>query len=332
MKVLINCPSKFDLKSKNINSLGGIESLSICLAKELSKKNINITLSTICHKTIIKNTIKNIPINEIKKNSALYNFDTIISSNDASIFNYFKSAKKIFWQHNILQIEKAIRKKQFINIILNNPIVVFVSSYLKNKSSKLFFFKKKIVIPNFLMLPFVDKKINYKRQPIFIWSVQRDRGLDKTINMWVNKVYPFNKSAKFHIYGIKKLSNKYKDKYLVSKNIIFKGRVSKKELKNIYNKALAMICLGYDETFCLNALEANSCGLPVLTFGKTAVKDFVKHNNNGLIVNNYEELSFSISKILTQTNSMRKKFINNSIAKSNSYHINNIIKYWVKLI
>ena len=30
-----------------------------------------------------------------------------------------------------------------------------------------------------------------------------------------------------------------------------------------------MICLGYDETFCLNALEANACGLPILTFCKT---------------------------------------------------------------
>ena len=332
MKILINCPSKFNLESKNINSLGGIESLNICLAKELSKKKINITLSTNCHKTIIKNAIKNVPISKIKKNPELYNFDTVISSNDASIFNYFKSSKKIFWQHNILQVEKAIRKKHFFDIILNNPIGVFVSSYLKNKSSNFFFFKKRMVIPNFLMFPFIYKKINYTRKPIFIWSVQRDRGLDKTINMWVNKIYPLNKNAKFYIYGIKNLPSNYKDKYLASKNIIFKGRVSKKELKNTYNKALAMICLGYDETFCLNALEANSCGLPILTFGKTALKDYVKHKNNGLIVNNYNELSSSILKILTQNSSMRNKFINNSIAKSNRYNINNIIKYWVKLI
>jgi glycosyltransferase involved in cell wall biosynthesis len=332
MKVLINCPAKFNLKSKNIESLGGIESLNICLAQALSKKKIDVTLSTICHKTFIKNTLKNIPISKIKKNPELYNFDTIISSNDASIFDYFKSAKKIFWQHNILQVEKAVRKNIFLGIILNNPIAVFVSNYLKDKSSKFFFFKKKIMIPNFLMYPFIDKSINYKRKPIFVWSVQRDRGIDKTINMWVNEIYPFNKSAKFHIYGIKNLPNKYNNKYLVSKNIIFKGRVNKKELKNIYNKALAMICLGYDETFCLNALEANSCGLPILTFGKTALNDYVKHKNNGLIVSDYDELSACISKILTQTDSTRNKFINNSIAKSNSYHINNIIKYWIKLI
>ena len=38
---------------------------------------------------------------------------------------------------------------------------------------------------------------------------------------------------------------------------------------------MGMICLGYDETFCLNALEANSCGLPVITFGKTALNEMI---------------------------------------------------------
>ena len=44
-----------------------------------------------------------------------------------------------------------------------------------------------------------------------------------------------------------------------------------------------MICLGYDETFCLNALKANSCGLPIFTFGKTALNELIL-NNNGIIV------------------------------------------------
>ena len=34
-----------------------------------------------------------------------------------------------------------------------------------------------------------------------------------------------------------------------------------------------MICLGYDETFCLNAIEAMKMGLPVISLGKTALKD-----------------------------------------------------------
>ena len=48
-----------------------------------------------------------------------------------------------------------------------------------------------------------------------------------------------------------------------------------------------MICLGYDETFCLNAIEANACGLPVITFGETVLKDIIKNNYNGFIVKDY---------------------------------------------
>ena len=62
---------------------------------------------------------------------------------------------------------------------------------------------------------------------------------------------------------------------LFKKNIHFFGRISKNKLKEIYQKSMGMICLGYDETFCLNALEANSCGLPVITFGKTALNEMI---------------------------------------------------------
>ena len=52
-----------------------------------------------------------------------------------------------------------------------------------------------------------------------------------------------------------------------------------------------MICLGYDETFCLNALEANSCGLPIITFAKTALRDYSIDNYNSLIAKNFNDLS-----------------------------------------
>ena len=59
MNILLSCPSKFSLVSKNLKKLGGIESLNLELAKTLSKENINVTLATDCKKTIIKNKITN---------------------------------------------------------------------------------------------------------------------------------------------------------------------------------------------------------------------------------------------------------------------------------
>ena len=100
----------------------------------------------------------------------------------------------------------------------------------------------------------------------------------------------------------------------------------------IYQQSTAMICLGYDETFCLNALEANSCGLPVLTFGKTALKNFVKNGQNGFIVDDFKDLSKNILNLLKQKNIKRIKLIKNCLLYSKKYRLDNIINYWLKLL
>ena len=332
IKVLINCPSDFNLSSQSLKKIGGIETLNVNLAKILSKKKINVTLSSYCKKSIKKNNVLNLPVDVIKKHPNKYVFDSIISSNDSSIFNYFPNSKKFLWLHNPLQIEKSLRKKQFFHIIRNKPTVVFVSNYLKSITSRIYPFKKRVVIKNFLSSAFTTKLKSIRRKPIFVWSVQRDKGLSNTIDMWINKIYPISKNAEFYILGINKLPGKYKLELLKSKNIIFLGRVSKKKLKEIYTKSTAMICLGYDETFCLNALEANSCGLPVLTFGKTALSELIKNNFNGYVVNNFNQLSTKILFLL-KLNLLKKKILtNNSIFNSKKYNPKIIAYSWLKLL
>ena len=215
MNILFHCPSKFSLNSKNINSLGGIETLNLELSKNLSLKGYNVYLSTICKKIIKKKKLINLPIKILKKNNKLYNFDYVISSNDPNIFDLFKTSKKILWLHNTLAIEKAIRKKKFLSIFRNKITTVFVSDYLKTVTSKLYLFDKRIVIPNFLSYVFKKNKFNFKRNNNFVWSVQRDKGLKEILKIWINSIYPVNKNTKLFIFGIKKtkfnnLTNFYK--------------------------------------------------------------------------------------------------------------------------
>ncbi len=332
MRVLINCPSKFNLESKTLKKIGGIESLNVNLANILSKKKNEVVLTSNSNKIILKHSILNIPSHILIKNSKKYEFDYIISSNDSSIFSYFPNSKKILWLHNPLQIEKSLRKKQFFHIIRNKPTAVFVSNYLNNITSKLYPFKKRHIIPNFLSPNFTNKISTKIRKSIFVWSVQRDRGLAKTIDMWINKIHPLSNNAQFYILGMNNLPQNYDINFLKSKNIVFLGRVSRTKLRNIYMKSTAMICLGYDETFCLNALEANSCGLPVITFGKTALKELINHNFNGFVVNNFNQLSKKIMSLLEMNFLEKKKFISNSTKFSKKYYPNNIIYKWLKLL
>tara|TARA_B110000503_G_scaffold49567_1_gene80513 strand:+ start:1839 stop:2843 length:1005 start_codon:yes stop_codon:yes gene_type:complete len=332
INILINCPSKLNFNSVSLKKIGGIESLSFNLAKNLTDKNHNITLSSNCTKIDYRNNVRNLPLGLIKKNPKKYNFHFIISSNDATIFSLFPESKKILWLHNPLQIEKSLRKGQFFHILKNRPTVVFVSDYLKQITSSFYYFKKKVVIPNFLISDFTAKFKTKKKKPIFVWSVQRDRGLSETINMWIEHIHPISNNAKFYILGIKTIPKKYKKKYLQSKNIFFLGRVPRTKLRTTYLKATAMICLGYDETFCLNALEANSCGLPVITFGKTALNELIKDNYNGFIVNNFNELSDKILFFLMNNDKNIKRISGNSLVFSKKYHPNNIIYKWLKLL
>ena len=331
MNILFHCPTKFDLNSIYNSKLGGIETLNLELCNNLSSKDYNIYLSTICKKVIKRKNLTNLPISKLEKENHNYNFDYIVSSNDPNVFNLFRNSKKILWMHNTLAIEKALRKKKILSILKNKITAVFVSKYLENKTSNLYFFNKKIIIHNFLSNKFITKKCNYKRKNNFIWSVQRERGLLETLNIWINYVYPKNKQTKLFIFGIDKSKFRKLKDYYKKYNIIFLGRVKKNQLRRVYETSLGMICLGYDETFCLNAIEANACGLPVITFGKTALKDIIKNNYNGSIVKNYKSLSNKILELINNDQLTKNKYINNSIKSSKKYHFNKIEKKWVKL-
>jgi len=119
--------------------------------------------------------------------------------------------------------------------------------------------------------------------------------------------------------------------FLNQETFFFYGRVSKLKLKNTYLNSLAMICLGYDETFCLNALEANSCGLPVITFNKTALKDYSISNYNSIIAKDFNQLEDKIFYLLSLSKHKKNILIRNSYNHSKKFNLNIISKLWLKL-
>ena len=331
MNILFYCPFNFNIKSSKLKSLGGIESLNIELSKILSKSHCKIFLATYCKKIIKKNNLTNIPVDFLLENKSSFKFKNIISSNDPTIFNHFKKSKNFLWLHNKLPIEKALRKKKFFPIITNKISAIFVSDYLLKKTTNIYNFKKKIVIPNFLDPIFSKTKPFINRKPYFIWSVQRKKGLKEIINVWIKKVYKINPNTKLYIFGIDKNAfNKRETETLLNNNIFLKGRVPKNELKKYYNFSMGMICLGYDETFCINIIEAFSCGLPVITFGLTAVNELID-NRNSFKIDNFVELNKKILDILDMNKLQRKHYIDYCYSFSKRYRIQKIIPLWKRV-
>ena len=308
MRILLDFNTS--ITKQNYKKLGGIESLNIGLFNNLKKTYQQIALK-----------YRN------KKVSLTSQWDVIISSNNARVFNKDKNQKSILWIHNKIQIEKAIRKRQLIPILSNDIDAVFVSKYLEGVTSKIYNFKTRNIIPNFLDKKFEDQKLNFRRKPMFIWSVQRDEGLSETISMWIKTIQKSNSYAELHVFGIKNFKI-YKK--LEKNNIFFHGRVDKNILIKFYKKSMGMICLGYDETFCLNALEANACGLPIITLGKTALNDYVINKYNGFVVNKISEIGSKVQYLINLES--RKKIIYNAISYSKKFHLETVIYNWLKLL
>lgn len=311
MKILLYVNSKQNLKK--LNKLGGIEILNYDLFKFLNKNHYTILTNS------LSNKIKNI------------DWDITISSNDANIFNSVNTKRKIFWLHNKLQIEKAFRKKQLFSLLFNDIEAVFVSNYLNYKTPKLYNFKKRVVIPNFLPNIFeTQKNIKnmYSKKKRFVWSVQRDKGLDKIIEIWINKVNLINPKAELHIFAVNRTNtNKFNQH-----NIFFHGRVSRNKLLNFYKNSLGMICLGYDETFCLNAIEAMKMGLPVISLGETALNEIIIDNKNGFKVDNINNIDEAIFDLIKLSHNQRKRISKSSVESTKKFSSKFIFKKWDNFI
>ena len=310
MKILINANTKQNLSKENF--LGGIEILNYDLFNYLKKKHEVV---------LVKNINKKI---QYKK------WDIIISSNDSKIFSSVYAKRNILWLHNKLQIEKAFRKKQLSSLLFNNIETVFVSKYLESKTSKLYNFKKN---SNSKFLPKIfnnqsnqtSKQNNIKR---IVWSVQRNKGLLDLLEIWKYKIKPFFPKAELHIFSIKQKKNIHH----IKNNIFFHGRVDRKKLINFYRKSTGMVCLGYDETFCLNAIESMRMGLPVISLCKTALKEIIINNKNGYEANSIKSIDKPIIKLFNLSNSKFNRLSRSSIIFSKKYISTNIFKKWDELI
>ena len=331
MKLLFINNSLINLNNKNINKVGGIEHCNIELAQSLSRLGQEVTLVSKIKKKQIVNNLTNLPFNYLTsiENKNLY--DIVVSSNYSQVFKFKQKSIKVLWMHNELQIEKSLRKKEFLPIILNKPHVVFVSNYLKQLTTSLYPFKSKTIIPNGCSKLFLNNKRDKNIKLIFIWTVKRDRGLDKIIDIWCQIIFKKLPLAELHVHGLnvprKQNINIDYDKF----NIKFFGVVSRDFLANKYKYSTAMLHPGYDETFCISALEALASGLPVITFNRTALAERVVNNINGYRVATFEDMAAKAIN-LAANKSKLIKLSNNASKSSKKYCWNNVALKWNKYL
>lgn len=109
-----------------------------------------------------------------------------------------------------------------------------------------------------------------------------------------------------------------KERSPYKEDILFIGRVSDKELCQLYNQAEVFVYPSIFEGFGLPPLEAMSCGLPVIASDCSSLKEIVE--DAGILVppEDFKALSENILKILKDEN-LRKKLKEKSIAQAKKF-------------
>jgi glycosyltransferase involved in cell wall biosynthesis len=92
-----------------------------------------------------------------------------------------------------------------------------------------------------------------------------------------------------------------------------------------------MLHPGYDETFCISALEALASGLPVITFNRSALAERVINNFNGYKVSNFDKMA-DVAINLVINKPLLNKLSNNAIISSKKFSWNNVALYWNKYL
>jgi len=152
------------------------------------------------------------------------------------------------------------------------------------------------------------KKI--KNSLLFVGRLEERKGIKfliETIPLVVNK----RPDIKLSIVGKGKLLKKLKcfvRKNNLKENIKFLGFVSDENLLKRYNEAELVIVPSVFEGFGITTIEAMACGTPVIATNVDGIRDNIKNNENGILVEygSKNELATQIIRLLNNTQ-LRKK-------------------------
>ena len=243
---------------------------------------------------------KNYLVNTLNVNHSAFD-DAIRNRGVRRIFNKYRDKVKFVWLTRntcLSAINYGIKNSTYIY----NP--VRFSSLERNNVVD----NKKIVV--------ISRLSNDKRIDIMIDSLNI---------VFKDKKY---KNWSFEIYGIGELENDLK-KLIKVPNIKLMGKTDLP--KEIYETASFSLNTSPYEGFSLSILEANACGVPVVSFnfGESVYEEIID-NKTGFIVNSKEEFIEKI-KYLMDNNDVLDKLSENCFEFSKKFNPSVIISLWEKL-
>jgi len=162
--------------------------------------------------------------------------------------------------------------------------MIAISTEVRNRINKYYRRDSNIIFPPVdiekfaINKPAMKSKKNRLNEDDYFLIVSRLEPYKK-VDLAIQAFIKMNK--KLVIIGTGSLLSKFKSKYKLNKNIVFKGFVSDDELSNYYQNAKAFV-FPQEEDFGIAAVEAQAAGCPVIAYKKGGSLDTVMDRKTGL--------------------------------------------------
>lgn len=234
-----------------------------------------------------------------------------VNCRKAPVTFFEQGGSHIFETENLSELKYETVKDR----ISLTPFIHTVSSYAKSKINEIYERDSEVICNA------INSKIFYPR-------VNFD--LDKeNINITIIGSEGFKfKNINESLSAIRKLKEKYSNinlnwisqdepKQNKEKAII---NPKQEEIGSILRSTDIFICNSEYESFCLPALEAMTCGAAVVTTDNGGIRDFIKDNENALIIKKHDENDF-IEKVelLINDRNIRLKLMKNGVETSKKF-------------
>jgi glycosyltransferase involved in cell wall biosynthesis len=220
----------------------------------------------------------------------------------------------------------------YIRLVLNSKIisrnidgVFYVSKLFKDVFKR--YFCGKYYIPNGIDFnEFIQGKgQNKSNYVLFVGRPNKPKGFDvfkKSFSL-IRKEYP-------DIYALVISPNVENKKCGGIQYVKYKSR---KQLADLYQKAVVYICASRAESFGLTSLEAMACGTPVITTKNGGHINYAEDGSNCILVNNgdYKGIYNAFVKIV-ESNSLQTKLVGNGIKTVKKFEWKKSEKMFLKVL
>lgn len=276
-------------------SLGGSETAVLYMARELAKRGHDVKVFNNCDKPGNYDGVDYNNFNDSWENIApIAEWDVFIVSRNYQMMAHKMHTRMLgLWNHDILVDEASLMNNSWacdFSFCLSDFHVEQFLSVAKDYRS--ITHKTR----NGVDLELIDsvRNKNLKRDPnIFVWGSRPERGLDILLQKtWPRILKDVNPNAKLLIAGYSLADIKLPDVVVEFNNMVDKIMAHSKNVEQVGNltkekwyellcsSGQMLYCTNFPEISCINALEAQACGIPIVTTNNFALVETVADKKN----------------------------------------------------